>query len=120
MGKILVVDDEDGVLELLRDFLAKEKGHEVFTASGGDEALAVVEDQEPDIVLLDIMMPGKSGMEVLVEIKRLRPSTKVIMITAGEDEVAALQAVERGASDYLKKPLDLEYLDAQVTFELKR
>src|SRR5512140_1144890 len=100
MGKILVVDDEAEVVRLLQDFLTS-KGYEVSTALNGVAALARVKETKPDIVLLDIMMPGIGGIDTLKEIKRIDPTIAVIMVTAVVDEELANRAVKLGAFDYI-------------------
>lgn len=118
MGKILVVDDNESIRNLLRDFFTDVKGHTVFAASNAKEAMEFVTNDHPEVALLDIMMPEVHGVELLSMIKRAAPDTKVIMITAVDDEDIAREAMEKGAVDYVTKPLELNYLDALVTFQL--
>ena len=118
MAKILVVDDNPSILQLVKDFFAELKGHSVYTAENAADALQLVRERQPDLALLDIMMPGVHGIELLREIKKVQPDLKAIMITAVDDEEVAAQAMEGGAADYVTKPLDLNYLDAVVTFQL--
>ncbi len=110
MKKILVVDDEKPIREMLKRFLVK-KGYEVYDADNGDDALKIVGEQEPCIVLLDIRMPKTDGIEVLKKIKELRPDTGVIMITAVSETAVAEKCMEYGAFDYITKPISLEYLE---------
>lgn len=110
MKKILVVDDEKPIREMLKRFLAK-KGYEVYDADNGDDALKIVGEQEPCIVLLDIRMPKTDGIEVLKKIKELKPDTGVIMITAVSETAVAEKCMEYGAFDYITKPISLEYLE---------
>ena len=117
MGKILVVDDEIEVVQLLRDFLTS-KGYEVYTALNGAEALAVVKEAKPDIVLLDIIMPGMGGIDTLKEIKKIDPTTAVIMVTALIDEELANRAVKLGAFDYIVKPINIDYLETCVMVKM--
>jgi YesN/AraC family two-component response regulator len=112
-AKILVVDDEPGVLEALYEFLTL-KEYEVIKASNGKEALAKVKKERPHLVLLDIKMPEMSGMEVLKKIKEVDPSIGVIMATGFEDMETAQKAMELGAYDYITKPFNLEYLETSV------
>ena len=116
MGKILVVDDDPDICQLVQDFLAGLKGHEVFMANSGEQALDLARQHRPQLALLDIMMPGMHGVDVLRELKKVLPEIKAIMITAVDDKDIAQEAMSEGALDYLIKPLDLNYLDAQVTF----
>ncbi|MBN2255311.1 MAG: response regulator [Deltaproteobacteria bacterium] len=108
--RILVVDDEIHVVRLLQKYLAS-KSYEVYTATDGAEALQMVKDVRPHIVLLDIIMPGIGGIETLKEIKKINPETAVIMITAVVDEELANRSLKLGADDYIPKPIDLEYID---------
>ena len=110
MEKILVVDDEIEVCKALKEFLSI-KGYEAFTAQSGKEALSIVAAKNPHIVLLDIIMPGMSGIETLEEIKKTAPATGVVMITAVTDEALGNQALEIGADDFITKPVDLDYLE---------
>jgi two-component system response regulator (stage 0 sporulation protein F) len=113
LGKILVVDDEREILDVLGDFFAG-GGYEVVKASTGLEALAQFEQERPDLVLLDIKLPGVDGVEVLRRIRGLDPKVGVIMITANEDVELAKQLLALGAFDYVAKPFDFEYLDRAV------
>ena len=117
MGKILVVDDEVEVVRLLKDFLTS-KGYEVHTALNGTEAIALVKEVKPDIVLLDIIMPGIGGIDTLKEIKKIDPTTAVIMITAVIDEELANRAVKLGAFDYITKPINIDYLETCVMVKM--
>ena len=117
MGKILVVDDEIEIVRLLKDFLTS-KGYEVYTALNGAEALTVVKEAKPDIVLLDIIMPGMGGIDTLKEIKKIDPTTAVIMVTALIDEELANRAVKLGAFDYIIKPINIDYLETCVMVKM--
>ncbi len=117
MGKILVVDDEIEVVRLLKDFLTS-KDYEVYTALNGAEALALVKEVKPDIVLLDIIMPGMGGIDTLKEIKKIDPTTAVIMVTAVIDEELAKRAVNLGAFDYITKPINIDYLETCVLVKM--
>ena len=117
MEKILVVDDEIQVVRLLKEFLTS-KGYEVDTALNGEEALTKVKSMNPDIVLLDIMMPGMGGIDTLKEIKKFAPNIAVIMVTAVIDEELANRAVKLGAFDYITKPIDIHYLETCVMVKM--
>ena len=110
MDKILIVDDEVTVCDLLKDFLTL-KGYEVFTASDGHTAINKVKKVCPHIVLLDIVMPGISGIQLLQEIKKLNPKTEVIMITAVPDQGIITESIDLGACDYIRKPMDLKHVE---------
>ena len=112
--KVLVVDDEVSVCKVLRKFLVS-IGCEVVEAYGGDEALALYIKERPDVVLLDIRMPGKDGLETLREFKALDPMVKVIMVTAVHEEGLAKRTIlEDGAFDYITKPVNPDYLEALI------
>jgi len=117
MGKILVVDDEIEVVRVLKDFLTA-KGYDVYTALNGARALELVNEVKPDIVLLDIIMPGMGGIDTLKEIKKIDPSTAVIMVTAVIDEELANRAVKLGAFDYITKPINIDYLETCVMVKM--
>ncbi len=108
MRKILVVDDEISVRDSLRMIFKKD--YQVITASNGREAWEKVEDEEPDLIFLDIVMPGKDGMEVLREIRESRPLIPMIMITATKTVKTAVEAMKLGAYDFITKPFDVDEL----------
>lgn len=105
--KVLVLDDEPSIIALLQRYL-RTKGYFVQSASDGRVGVQMAAREQPDIVLLDIMLPGKDGLEVLSEIKTRNPDTVVIMISGVESEVVAKRALEMGAYSYITKPLDLD------------
>jgi two-component system nitrogen regulation response regulator NtrX len=109
MARLLVVDDEDSVRDVLRQLFEYE-GHEVAVASSGDEALRTVARTVPDVVFLDVKMPGRDGLEVLDELRRLAPDSHVIMISGHGTIHTAVEATRRGAYDFLEKPLDTDRL----------
>jgi len=109
MARILVVDDEQDVCDMLEKFLTI-KGYEVSTALSGEDALALVKEERPHIVLLDIRMPEMDGLECLESIKEIDKEIGVIMITAIKQEEVGKKAMELGAYDYITKPLSLQYL----------
>lgn len=111
--KLLIVDDEDDVRLFLEDFLS-EREFQVITASSAEEGLELIERQIPDIVLLDLMMPGMDGLECLKLIKKKHPKIKVIMITALNDETKVELAKKQGAENYILKPFSLEYLESEL------
>jgi DNA-binding NtrC family response regulator len=103
---ILVVDDEAEICDLLQNFLTQE-GYQVFTATNGVEAITLGKQNEPDLALLDIKMPGMDGIEVLRKLKKLRRDMGVIMLTGYGNLGTAKEAMRLGAYDYLTKPFDL-------------
>jgi DNA-binding response OmpR family regulator len=102
-GKILIVDDEAHVGELLCRFLAPE-GFECAAVTSGEKAIAVLESGDFDLVISDIMMPGMSGIDLLNIVRRLRPNTAMLMVTAVDDRDTGVMAVELGAYGYVIKP----------------
>ena len=113
--RVLIVDDERRNVELLKVMLAPE-GYTILTASNGPEALGLLEDQQPDLILLDVMMPGMDGYEVAGKIKA-NPATKnipVIMLTALDDRNARMLGLNAGAEDFLTKPVDRAELCVRV------
>ena len=115
--KMLVVDDELRICDFLKGFFAT-KGYQVFSSASGEEALMQVPTLKPQIVLLDVRMPGISGMDTLSKIKALLPDTKVIMVTAMDDDTLMTEAKSRGASDYITKPFSFDYLEGAVMRKL--
>jgi DNA-binding response OmpR family regulator len=111
MPKVLIVDDEADVVRLLQ-FRFEKEGFETLTASDGATALALVESEMPDLVLLDIMMPLMDGMEVLRQIRSRRKTSKtpVIMLTAKTASITVDEARQLWVSDYMMKPFDPEVL----------
>jgi len=112
MGRVLVVDDEPGVRESLRMLLAD--AGEVETAASVDEALGRLRAAPPDLVLLDLMMPGRSGFELLSELAGADDPPPVMVVTATRNVATAVEAMKRGAVDYVTKPFELEALRLKV------
>lgn len=107
---ILVVDDEQAVRETIRDFISPRYECDIDLAGDGSEAIKKVTEIKPDIILLDIKMPGMSGIDAITEIKKLSPSSKIIVVSAWKSADVVSQAIARGAVDYLGKPLSLAAL----------
>jgi DNA-binding response OmpR family regulator len=115
---ILVVDDERNIVELLRLYLEQE-GWSVLSAYDGEEALALHKRHEPDLVILDLMLPRIDGLEVCRELRR-RGDTPVLMLTARSDDVDAIVGLELGADDYVTKPFNPRALVARIKAILRR
>ncbi len=116
--KILVVDDDERVLRLVEAMLAPE-GYEVVLAHSGEEGLEKIRDTCPDVVLLDIMMPGMNGYEVL-RILRQQSNIPVIMLTAKKEVTSAIDSFHLGADDYVRKPFRKGELLARIRAKLRR
>ncbi len=113
MAKILVIDDEYSIRETLTMFL-NEKGHEISGAASGQEGIVLFERFNPDVVILDIHLPDQSGLDVLSQVKKRDTMAKIIMITAFQDMDTTIQAMKRGAYDYIHKPLDADEIEKAV------
>ncbi len=120
-ARILVVDDEPDITALVAYHLARE-GFRVKTAATGPEALTSIAAEAPDLVVLDLMLPGRSGFEVLAEVRR-RPDTRdvgVILLTARREEADRIKGLTEGADDYLAKPFSPEELVLRTKAVLRR
>jgi len=115
---ILVVDDEKPIADILQFNLIKE-GYKVICAYDGDEALKKVEEEQPDLMLLDIMLPKRDGMEVCREIRK-KYDFPVIMLTAKGSEIDKVLGLEMGADDYVTKPFSTRELIARVKANMRR
>jgi CheY-like chemotaxis protein len=109
LGRVLVVDDEPHVRGLLQEVL-RELGYVVKDVAGGAEALDVVATFEPDLVLLDLKMPGMSGIEVLEHLRREHRKLPVVILSGNQDVGLAQRTLGNGAFDYLQKPFDIAVL----------
>ncbi|NLF51175.1 MAG: response regulator transcription factor [Leptolinea sp.] len=116
--KILVVDDQSSVRQLLQDYLT-EHGFKVVTATDGQNAIYTARHEEPDLILLDIMMPRMDGYDFLRQYRQER-QTPVIIITAREEETDAVVGLELGADDYVIKPFRMRELVARIHAVLRR
>ena len=116
---LLVVDDEEPIRNALRRFLIQQ-GYEVATAASGEEALAVIQRQRITGMLLDVNMPGISGVELVPQIMELEPTIALLMLTAVNDATSAALCMQRGAYDYLIKPIDLGHLGRAIHHALQR
>ncbi|QSB16451.1 response regulator [Natronosporangium hydrolyticum] len=121
MSRILVVDDDPGIVQLI-SFRLTRSGFEVDTAADGESALGRIRDTPPDLVLLDILMPGLSGLDVLAEIRASEQTAQlpVIMLTAKTLEGDIELGFERGATDYIVKPFSPRELVSRVNAAIAR
>lgn len=119
--KILIADDEPDIIEILQYNLKKE-GYEVVTAKNGEEALTQAKIQQPDLIILDVMMPKKNGVEVC-ELLRQQPQYKdvlIIILTAIDDENTQIRVLESGADDFISKPISPKVLMSRVNAIFRR
>ncbi len=117
--KVLVVDDEKSIVRLITFNLEKE-GFKTLQASNGEEALRLINDQNPDLVLLDLMLPVLDGLEVCRRIRQEGHSVAIIMLTAKDQEIDRVLGLELGADDYIIKPFSPRELVARVRAVLRR
>ncbi|TAH05356.1 MAG: DNA-binding response regulator [Sphingobacteriales bacterium] len=120
-GKILIADDEPDIVEII-SYNLKLEGYEIFTARDGDDALQKAKVHKPDLIILDVMMPYKNGMEVC-KILRSQPQfnqTLIIFLTALSDEFSHVKGLEFGADDYLSKPVSPKVLVTKVNSLFRR
>lgn len=118
MKKVLVVEDEQTILDIVSFNLEKE-GFEVLTAMDGDEGMDMALHSNPDLILLDVMLPGIDGFEICKEVRKTS-HTPIIMLTAREEEVDKVTGLELGADDYITKPFSMKELMARVKANLRR
>ncbi len=119
MSKLLIVDDEIDIREFAKSYF-KKRNIEVFTASGGAEALEIILMEKPDLVLLDVRMEQMTGVEVLKELRKKDQSTKIIMVSGVEDEETIKETKALGVVGFIHKPLVLEELEQIVLSELNK
>jgi two-component system response regulator BaeR len=117
--RIVIVEDEEKLAGLLRDYLAQE-GYEVSVLHRGDEVEPLVRQRPVDLVLLDLMLPGKSGLDVCKALRAAWPDLSIIMVTARVDEIDRLLGLELGADDYVCKPFSPREVVARVKAVLRR
>jgi two-component system alkaline phosphatase synthesis response regulator PhoP len=117
--KILIVEDEEDLARGLEINLSKE-GYEVLTSSCGEEGLQLAQDENPDLIILDIMLPEMNGFDVCRELRRRGAEVPIIMLTAKSEEVDRVVGLEIGADDYVIKPFSLRELLARIHARLRR
>ena len=121
MARILVIEDEADIQQVL-DYNLREKGHKVFIAGNGEEGLKIAREKRPDLVLLDLMLPGMPGTEVCKTLKAdpATKNTQVVMLTAKGEEIDRVVGFELGADDYVVKPFSVRELLLRVQAILRR
>ena len=119
--KILIADDEPDILEILQ-FNLQQEGYQVVTAKNGNEAIEQAKKNQPDLIILDIMMPGKNGIEVcnLLRMQPIFNETLIVFLSALSDEVTEIRGLETGADDYLTKPISPKILLSKVNALFRR
>ena len=117
--KILVVEDEPSLIFTLRDTLESE-GYSVIVSEDGEQAVELVKEHNPDMMILDIMLPGKSGYDICKEIRGLKYTFPIIMLTAKDQEIDKVKGLNLGADDYLTKPFGVKELLARIHARLRR
>ncbi|MFZ4453015.1 response regulator [Salibacterium aidingense] len=115
MKKILIVDDQYGIRVLLQEILQKD-GHEILQASNGVQALDLLEEEDPDLLLLDMKIPGMDGVEILQQRseRQLAPDTRVILMTAYGELSMMKEAENLGAASYISKPFDIDQVREEI------
>lgn len=116
--KVLIVDDQNGIRILLVEVFSSE-GYETFQAANGKAALEIVKTHAPDLVLLDMKIPGMDGLEILKHIKQMNPDIKVIMMTAYGELDMIKEATDLGALMHFTKPFDIDEMRQAVNMQLK-
>lgn len=119
--KILVVDDEQDILDILSFNLTKE-GFQVYTANNGRDAIEIAREEKPDMIVLDIMMPEKNGIQTCMEIRSIKELKEkaIVFLTAMSDENSEIQGLEIGADDYITKPIKPKLLISKIKSILRR
>jgi DNA-binding NtrC family response regulator len=111
---ILIVDDDENITDLLSAGLEEKERYHCFVAATGERALEKLSENNIDVMLLDLRLPGISGMDVLSEVSLLYPDTPVVVITGVEDVQTAVEAMKLGAADYLTKPFDIIQVENSI------
>ena len=120
MGKsILIVEDEQNIVDILSFNLSRE-GYDTLEAYDGPTGLQLALEQDPDLILLDLMLPGMDGFEVCRQVRESGSSTPIIMLTAREEETDKVLGLELGADDYITKPFSMRELLARVKANIRR
>jgi two-component system OmpR family response regulator len=119
MARILVVDDEPRIVEVISAYLTRD-GHAVSTAPDGEEALRICAREDPDLVVLDVMLPRRSGFDVLRELRSRGARPAVILLTARDELIDRVAGLEIGADDYVTKPFEPREVVARVGAVLRR
>ena len=117
--RILLVEDEPSLIFTLKDTLESE-GYQVIVSEDGEQAVGLAQEHKPDIMILDIMLPGKNGYEICQEIRSLKFTLPIIMLTAKDQELDKVKGLDIGADDYITKPFGVKELLARIQARLRR
>lgn len=117
--RILLVEDEPSLIFTLKDTLESE-GYQVIVSEDGEQAVGLAQEHKPDIMILDIMLPGKNGYEICQEIRSLKFTFPIIMLTAKDQELDKVKGLDIGADDYITKPFGVKELLARIQARLRR
>lgn len=118
--KILIVDDEAEIRTSLNNFLSRNIECNILEAGDGKEAMDILKKEVFDLVLLDLKMPGISGMDVLKKTKEIQPQTEIVVISAWDSQAVAREAIKEGAQDYITKPSTINVIFNKVCESLKK
>ncbi len=118
-GSLVLVAEDDGQSRRGLVRFLQSQGHDVIEAADGRAAIALARERKPDIILLDLAMPGRDGLEVLKELVPVLPDTGFIIVTGNEDEKIASSCLELGAFDYVPKPVDFDILSQTIKARLQ-
>lgn len=117
--RILLIEDEPSLIFTLRDTLENE-GYTVIVCEDGEEAVGLAQENKPDIIILDIMLPGKNGYEICQELRALKFTIPIIILTAKNQELDKVKGLDIGADDYITKPFGVKELLARIQARLRR
>ncbi len=115
--KLLIIDDEKGICDYLSDFF-EHRGHQALTVTDPLKAMAVIEKENPPIVILDKLMPKMDGLTLLAKIKKYDKNIKVIMVTVSDEPQTKKDALKAGVDDFITKPFSSDYLESVVISKL--
>ena len=115
----MIVEDDEAVVELLSTHLSRE-GFDISSNGDGEEALAMIEARPPDLIVLDLMLPGMSGIELCRSLRRARLAVPIVIVTGRSSEADRIRGLESGADDYLTKPFSLRELTVRIRTLLRR
>jgi DNA-binding response OmpR family regulator len=117
---ILIVDDEDNIRESIKDYLSKRIECQLFLAANGEETLSLLKENCFDLILLDIRMPGLSGLDLIKQLRQHNPQVHILVISAWDNEDIVQQAIKEGADDFLHKSFSLKALGIKVKTALSK